>query len=154
MTVCLGVDPGVRGGIAVLQHRQEGARVLYTRAFTPGMTLQGNLQLVQAAAGLANAHGPVSCYIERVGHISGDGGQGSFTFGRVTGGLLVALYSCGLDPIEVPPVLWQSRLDCLSGGDKNVTKRKAQQLFPYEKITHSIADALLIAYYGLHHERE
>jgi hypothetical protein len=35
----------------------------------------------------------------------------------------------------------------LSKGDKNVTKRKAQELFPSLKITHATADALLIAEY-------
>ena len=36
----------------------------------------------------------------------------------------------------------------LSKGDKNVTKSRAQELFPELKITHAIADALLIAEYG------
>jgi hypothetical protein len=36
----------------------------------------------------------------------------------------------------------------MSKGDKNVTKRRAQQLFPQLKVTHAIADALLIAEYG------
>ncbi len=39
-------------------------------------------------------------------------------------------------------------LDCMTGGDKNVTKRKAQELFPEIKVTHAIADALLIGEYA------
>ena len=47
------------------------------------------------------------------------------------------------------PQVWQRSMGCLSGGDKNVTKTKAQQLFPNMKgITHALADALLIAEYG------
>jgi hypothetical protein len=33
-------------------------------------------------------------------------------------------------------------------GDKNVSKRRAQELFPQLKVTHATADALLIAEYG------
>jgi len=36
----------------------------------------------------------------------------------------------------------------MTGGDKNVSKRRAQELFPEIKITHAIADALLIAEYA------
>ena len=46
------------------------------------------------------------------------------------------------------PQVWQKALGCMTGGDKNVTKRRAQELFPGHKITHATADALLIAHYG------
>jgi hypothetical protein len=36
----------------------------------------------------------------------------------------------------------------MTKGDKNVSKRKAQELFPQIKVNHYIADALLIAAYG------
>jgi len=36
-------------------------------------------------------------------------------------------------------------MGCLTKGDKNVSKRRAQELFPALKVTHAIADALLIA---------
>jgi hypothetical protein len=36
----------------------------------------------------------------------------------------------------------------MTKGDKNVTKRMAQQLYPDIKITHANADALLIHEYG------
>ena len=53
------------------------------------------------------------------------------------------------DPFEeVAPQVWQKVLGCLSRGDKNVTKAKAQQLFPAIKVTHAIADALLLAEYA------
>jgi hypothetical protein len=46
---------------------------------------------------------------------------------------------------EVLPVKWQTVMGCRSGGDKNITKARAQQLFPHVKVTHAIADALLLA---------
>lgn len=54
----------------------------------------------------------------------------------------------------VPAGVWQRSLGCLSKGDKNVTKAKAQQLFPDIKITHATADALLIAEYGCRQEAQ
>jgi len=48
----------------------------------------------------------------------------------------------------VTPQTWQKALRCLSRGDKNVTKSRAQGLFPNVfKITHANADALLLAHY-------
>jgi hypothetical protein len=44
-------------------------------------------------------------------------------------------------------------MQCLTGGDKNISKRRAQELFPSLKITHAVADALLIAEYGRRLER-
>lgn len=38
-------------------------------------------------------------------------------------------------------------MGCLTNGDKNITKQRAQQLFPSAKVTHKIADALLLAEY-------
>jgi hypothetical protein len=49
---------------------------------------------------------------------------------------------------EVSPQKWQKAMGCMTKGDKNVSKAKAQQLFPQLKITHAIADALLIAEYA------
>jgi hypothetical protein len=45
----------------------------------------------------------------------------------------------------VLPVKWQTAMSCRTKGDKNVSKARAQQLFPDVKVTHAIADALLIA---------
>jgi hypothetical protein len=43
-------------------------------------------------------------------------------------------------------------MGCLTGGDKNVSKNRALELFPevdeVKKITHATADALLIGKYG------
>ncbi len=54
---------------------------------------------------------------------------------------------------EVTPQKWQKTLSCLSRGDKNITKAKAQQLFPGLRVTHATADALLIAEYARRHAR-
>lgn len=145
MIPVIGIDPGVNGGLAVLN---DLGQALYIRAFEPRMTPEGLRCLVAASAGLLKREGGSFCFLERVGYMPTDGGKGAFTFGRVVGLLEMAVICHDLALHYVPPMLWQAKLGCLSGGNKNVTKRAAQALFPDEKITHAVADALLIAVYG------
>ena len=90
----------------------------------------------------------VFAYIENVHSMPKQGVASSFKFG-VGFGFLQGVLSAIKIPFEfVTPQTWQKALSCQSKGDKNVTKQKAQQLFPNEKITHANADGLLIAEYG------
>lgn len=141
----LGIDPGVKGGLALLN--PDGT--VSTTVSLEGMT---EVQLASAMRELAESR-PI-CVIEKVGYIKGDGPMGAFTFGKVYGLLRGLAMGLNLEIIDVYPMMWQSRFDCLSGGNKNVTKNKAIALFPAyharrpRGITHGIADALLIAEYG------
>ena len=87
-------------------------------------------------------------FLEKVGAMPKQGVSSTFKFGQHYGllrGLLVALQI----PREFPtPQTWQKALGCLTGGDKNVSKAKAAQLWPDIKWTHATADAALIAEYG------
>jgi len=87
-------------------------------------------------------------YLERVHTMPGQGVASSGKFMMHYGFLRGVLVALGIPFEEVSPLKWQRALGCLSGGDKNVTKQKAQQLFPHLTITHATADALLIAEYG------
>ena len=88
-----------------------------------------------------------SAVIERVSSSPQMGVVSAFTFGRSYGFLRGALIGVRIPFVEVTPQKWQKALGCMSKGDKNVTKAKAQQLYPNEKITHATADALLLATY-------
>ena len=70
-----------------------------------------------------------------------------FTFGGSFRSLKVHLQWAGIPFDEVTPRKWQKALGCASGGDKKVTKARAQELFPTVRMTHAIADAYLIAEY-------
>jgi Holliday junction resolvasome RuvABC endonuclease subunit len=76
------------------------------------------------------------------------GVKSAFSFGQGFGHLEMALTAAGIPFERVRPQVWQKALGCMTGGDKNITKRRAQELFPGHKISHATADALLIAYYG------
>lgn len=93
-----------------------------------------------------------SAYIEKVHSMPKQGVASSFKFGMGYGGLRMAILACDIRMIEVTPNKWQSKMGCRTGGDKNISKAKAQQLFPGIKVTHALADGLLIAEYARREE--
>lgn len=152
----LGIDPGVRGGAALIT---ESGVVVKTLAFKNTPKERELFESLKRLVSLA-AYEPY-VLIEKVGYMPGDGGMGAFTFGSVFGLLRGVLLGLGCELHYVYPQMWQSSLCCLSRGNKNVTKNRAIELFPtYHNslsednkkkriaITHDIADALLIAEYG------
>lgn len=145
MIPIMGVDPGVRGGVAVLGSRGE---ILLVEGFDPSMEEKELMAILNHAVDRLLFNGGWECYFEKVGYMPGDGGKGAFTFGDITGFIRGFIKARGVVVHRVHPQIWQAKMDCLTGGDKNVSKRKAMELFPNQKITHKIADALLIAVYG------
>lgn len=130
----IGIDPGKAGGFAVLS--------VAGKVLAVGKMPETELDLLTALTPWSSA---VHAYVERVSSSPQMGVVSAFTFGRGYGGLLMALTALSIPFSLVTPAKWQADLQCLSGGDKNVTKRRAQQLWPTQPITHAIADALLIA---------
>lgn len=136
--IAIGIDPGKGGGIAVLF--DSGVACGY-----PMPTTERDVCDILSEFDETIRAQPVAARIERVASSPQMGVVSAFTFGRGYGGLLMALTALRIPFEEVLPRTWQKELGCLTGGDKNVSKRRAQQLFPQLKVTHAIADALLIA---------
>jgi hypothetical protein len=86
--------------------------------------------------------------LERVSASPQMGVVSAFSFGWHFGALQMALAAVGIPYDLVTPQVWQRALSCLSHGDKTITKRRAQQLFPMLHVTHATADALLLAEHG------
>lgn len=134
----LGIDPGYSGAAALLD--ASGGLV-------------GTIKLDSTERDVADflAHcresDDVFAILERVHAFPKQGVSSVFRFGMSYGFLRGALIALRIPFEEATPRKWQTLLGCLSGGDKNVTKARAQQLFPGIKVTHAIADALLIAEY-------
>lgn len=98
-------------------------------------------------------------YIEKVAAMPGQGVVSMFSFGRNYGFLRACLIASGIPFEDVTPLKWQRPLGLVktrskgapkesSTDKKNRHKARAQQLWPDLKITHAIADALLIAEWG------
>ena len=135
-----GVDPGSTGGIAFLSLNLvkpfvEAYKIPETSADVRDLLQEYRVPVFRA-------------YIERVRSSPQMGVTSAFTFGRNYERMLTALTMLCIPVEEVLPAKWQRNLGCLTHGNKNVSKARAQQLFPTMKVTHSIADALLIAEYG------
>lgn len=128
-----GIDPGIGGGIAMLDD---------TGLILGAIRMPPTARDVLDACGL---HVPARGFLEKVSASPQMGVTSAFTFGRGFGALEMALTAARMPFDEVTPQKWQAAMGCLSGGDKNVTKRRAQQLFPDQAMTHAIADALLLA---------
>lgn len=141
----LGVDPGVEGGMTLLGSNGQPMSV---QAIHSKMTEFELTLIVTGIVLLLKNQNSDVCYFENVGYMPGDGGLGVFTFGRITGFLRGALHANGIRPTYVSPQIWQARLECLTRGNKNVSKNKAKELFPTVKWTHNTADSALIAEYG------
>lgn len=137
MTTIIGIDPGQSGGITFLY---EDMSPVVVKMPETESDLWDSLR----------GHGSLKPYafIELVHSMPRQGVASSFKFGVGYGGLRMALIAAGIPFETVTPQKWQGAMRCLSKGDKNITKARAQELFPQIKVTHAIADSLLIAAYG------
>ena len=138
MKTILGIDPGQSGGLAI----RTGDNVY---AFKMPETERDIHDLIYD---FGFKYDNIIVFLESVHSMPGQGVVSSFKFGRGYGFLRGIITSLQYPLHDVSPQKWQKALGCLTKGDKNVTKQKAQQLFPKLKITHAIADAVLIAEYG------
>lgn len=135
MKLYIGIDPGASGGIGfVPEHGKPWATKM------PGT----ERDLFDALVDATRDH-DCRALIEQVASSPQMGVVSAFTFGRSFGSLRMALIAAGIPFESITPAKWQAAMRCRTGGDKNVSKARAQELFPTLKITHAIADALLIA---------
>jgi Holliday junction resolvasome RuvABC endonuclease subunit len=135
--VFLGIDPGKGGGIAAVD---EAGKVLGVEKM-PGTEAELLATLRQWPDGVTRA------VLEFVRSSPQMGVTSAFSFGRGYGGLRMALVASGIPFDEVVPAKWQQAMQCRSKGDKNTTKRRAQELFPSVRCNHFVSDALLLAEY-------
>lgn len=135
----LGIDPGASGGIGVIA--DEGHYAIKMPA-----TMADLWEFLSQEA--KSCDGQIFAVIERVHSMPKQGVASSFTFGEGYGALQMALTAAGIPFERVQPAKWQQVMACRTGGDKNVSKARAQELFPKLTITHATADALLIALYN------
>ena len=146
----IGIDPGLAGGIVCLG---AGGNVIEIRKMPE--TPYDILEFVRRFAQGGLFGGGVTCYMEKVGlGMPGQSSKATATFARHCGHLEMALLSLGIKTVEVTPQKWQKHYQLGKSTDysktewKNRLKSCAQQLFPKEKVTLAVADALLIAEYG------
>ncbi len=137
MKLWIGIDVGKAGAVAFVSQDGEWNAGYHKMPDSPK-------ELFDLLRDLAK-DGQVMCAMERVRSSPQMGVTSAFTFGRGFGQIEMGLIAAGIRYEEVLPQRWQKDLGCMTKGDKNVSKLRAQSLFPNLKITHYNADALLIA---------
>ena len=151
-----GIDPGKTGGMAFLSTTKSEPPLLFPFANKTPWDINNFLKEID----------PLYHLIEKVagstGGIQGQGrtsGRSMFTFGWNAGFLYGLLVERSL--AEVTPSQWQKEFKLTrtnkkeSDGDKKRRHAaKAQRLFPQQKVTQQIADALLIASYCRRYHEE
>lgn len=147
--VFIGIDPGEKGGIAVLD---KGSNVLDIVKMP--VTPQDILQYISEWKD--NDEYVVHCALEDVGKgMPGQSSVATAKLARHCGHLEMALLAKEVKTVYVTPKKWQKEYQLGSSSGytktqwKNKLKAKAQQLFPElgKKITLAVSDALLIAEY-------
>lgn len=147
----LGIDPGINGGIAVMDGNHRVLDVLCMPE-----TPMDILEFLRGYAG-----GIVVVYMEDVGRgMPGQSSSATAKFARHCGHLEMALLALGMRTVKVTPQKWEKMYQLGRSSDyeksewKRRLKSKAQELFPDlgRKVTLSTCDALLLALYGVRQE--
>lgn len=144
----LGIDPGQSGAVSIVLDRS----VL----ITPNQKLlclpfkdktEHEISYWFEVLLTAYPRDRIRAAIEKVHSMPGQGVSSSFKFGMSYGFLRGLVVAHKIPFVEVPPQRWQKELNCLSKGDKNVTKAAAHKKWPMvaDQIKHSNADSMLIA---------
>lgn len=153
----LGIDPGAKGALAVVEFGiLECCVDMPTRKHTlAGGTVKTRIDPVQLHQ-LVRQMRVDAVFLEQVNSHSGEGAAGAFSFGRGVGVLEGVLGALGLQATEVPPAAWKRLVGVRKGPDgdrKGPAKQKAAKLWPGHaaallKARADKSEAALIAFYG------
>ena len=133
--IYMGVDPGKSGSLAFVHG-------------DTAWTIPNDSTHRDLADAIADAQSiaPIRfALLERVSASPQMGTVSAFSFGQSYGSLEMLLTCAGVPFERITPVTWQNAMKCRTGGDKNISKARAQELFPTVRVTHKNADALLLA---------
>ncbi len=145
--ICIGIDPGKKGGIAALD---QGARVHALFSF------EGKTE--RDIESFLSQFFDTRCFalLEDVHSTPQMGVTSAFTFGRGYG-FLRGLLTGRISFDDVRPQTWQTALGGLKRKPKETQRQhklklrqRAESLYSRTEVTEAVADALLIAHYLLY----
>jgi crossover junction endodeoxyribonuclease RuvC len=150
--IILGVDPGIRGGLAIVG--SDGDRTVMIDAIYIPVVGTGAKERVDVAAirNFIDQHKPIRALIERGQARPKQGASSGFKYGRAVGAIEAAITLDAI-PVEIiEPSVWKRHWH-LAGKDKESARQRALQLFPdahaalARKRDHGRAESMLIALY-------
>ena len=152
----LGIDPGLTGALALIETSLD---MLIVRDMPVAMAGKGRGHEVVPTwlADAVRALNPDVAILERVHSMPGQGVHSVFSFGDSVGTVRGVLGALGVPVHRPSPGAWKRalRLD----QDKHAARAMAASLFPREAAyftrvkDHDRAEAALLAWYGLHHNK-
>jgi crossover junction endodeoxyribonuclease RuvC len=151
MAFIMGVDPGIKGGLAILSTEAQLIAVIDVPVC--GTAAKERVD-VAAIVNFINQHAPAHAFVERAQSMPAQGSSSGFKYGRAVGAIEAAIVCCGIPLTIVEAAGWKKALR-LPGKDKEAARQRALQLFPSahgmlaRKMDHGRAEAALIALYGL-----
>ena len=152
----LGIDPGLSGGICLLN---QATRYVYNLSTMPE-SIMGFLQLLQGERSNIS-----HCYLEKAQAMPKQGVSSMFTYGKHFGELIGVLTALAVPFTLVTPHSWQRSIH--AGTDAHLTAKErtlqaAIRLYPDQtflagprcrKVDFGLVDALMIAEYGVRTSR-
>lgn len=148
----IGIDPGQKGGICVMNAKGDVVDLVDVSKYT----------WVDVADFLRFFKEDSICYLEQVHSMPKQGVSSTFAFGKNYGLIMGILLGLGIGVVDVKPQEWMktvgvgTRNKCASKTEwKNRLKGQAQKLYPQlgKQINNNTSDAILIARYGYLREK-
>src|SRR5262245_25100250 len=126
----LGVDPGISGGLAVVEITDGAAPVLVECIDIPVVGAGAKERVdVTAIRNFTDRHKPIRALIERAQAMPKQGASSGFKYGRAVGAIEATIALCSI-PVEiVEPTAWK-RFWKLTGKEQEGARKKALQLYP------------------------
>jgi crossover junction endodeoxyribonuclease RuvC len=147
----LGIDPGIHGGLAVVEINNGAAPQIVDTIDIPTVGVKAKERVdVLAVCKWIETHRPDHAAIERAQAMPKQGASSGFKYGRAVGAIEAAIACSGIPMTIVEPSRWK-KAHHLRGGDKEGARQRALQLFPTahallaRKMDHGRAEAALIA---------
>jgi len=153
----LGIDPGIRGGLAIVFVGANGAAPQLVDAIDIPVAGVGAKERVDVLAirDWIVRHAPQHALIERAQAMPKQGASSGFKYGRAVGAIEAVIAGCAVPLTIIEPTAWK-KFHGPRGGDKETSRQRALQLFPAAhslsalKKNHGRAETALIALVGAH----
>ena len=149
--IYLGIDPGKKGGIAVIEEREGGEKKISVYPYT-----NDTLKFVCSSLTVNSSF----CVVEKVGAMPKQGVTSTFNFGQSFGYILGVLEAFSVPYQLVTPQTWKKHFGL--NADKGKSIETAKRLFPSISLlpterchvdSDGMAEALLMALYAMRTDR-
>ena len=151
--IAVGIDPGKSGGLVKIHSRNNECSMHKCPNTTQEMA--SLLRTAKNSAFVDNL--PILVAIEKVHAFPTDARSAAFKFGMNYGMWIGILAANNQFPNHITPQKWQKAYHPLPKVKKDRKKKLyelASDMFPEVKVTYMVCDALLIAAYGMSHDKD